>query len=119
MKIMERYGVRSAWAAVVMAGAGSLAIFAPTAAAATVNPATGHETIGGVITALGDDSLTVDHGDAIAISAATACTHDGQTMLMADLDVGDRVSVELFRDPATGHQQAILIEVLSQAHAAG
>ena len=118
MKTTRLFLGRGLWAAAILACAGPLAHAASTAAAA-IDPATGEEVVKGVITAVSSDQLTVDNSKVIAISATTACIRDGQTMMLSDLTVGDRVSVKAFHDPATGRRQAVLIEVVARTGVGG
>ena len=115
---MNLVGSRALWVAVALAGA-----FLPVAGAMArtppVDPVTGHEVISGVVTALTDDGLVLNDDKSVVITSATVCTQDGQTALLADLGVGDRVRVELYRDAATGRNQAALIAVLEQPSVGG
>ena len=113
MKAMSCFWSRGLWAAAMLACAGPLAQAASTAAT-PIDPVTGAEVVKGAVTAITDDSVTVDDGAVIATSAGTACIHNGQTMMLSDLNVGDRVSVEAFTDAATGRRQAVLIKVVAR-----
>ncbi len=118
MKAMNHFAFRPKWVAVALAGAVSLAAGAM-ARTAQFDPVTGYEAISGVVTAVTADGLIVNDRESVAITPATACTQDGQTALLADLGVGDRVRVELCRDSATGREQAILVDVLEQPGVGG
>ncbi len=118
MKTTRLLAHRVLWAAAILAGAG-LAGGTAAAGATPVDRANGDEIIRGEIAAVTTDQLTLENGAIIAISAETSCIQNGQTLLLSDLAVGDRVRIEAFHDSATDQRQAVLIEVVARPGAGG
>lgn len=97
-------------AALLTAGLGLWAALAR-GAALPADPATGYVTVRGEITAMTDQTLTLDDDTLVFYDAMTACTEDEAASMLADLAVGERVKVTCFQDALTGDRRAVAIGV--------
>jgi len=102
--------IAAALAGVLLAGALPRAS-AAVAAALPVNPITGYVTVSGIVTALTDESMTLNDHEVVDLTLTTTCSEDGRPIMVSDLEVGERVTVACFRDPQTDRQTAELIDV--------